>query len=110
MWIIHGTDVGMLALFAAPGVIFLVIELLIVARTYAAGGCFVPIGIAAFLFFLMWAGYATADGWDRIGWVFLTALAGSALAGSLLGGGIGLVFRILRRRKEQRNHEADQTI
>ena len=110
MLVIHGTDVGLLALFAAPGVVFLVIELLIVARTDARGGCFVPIGIAAFLLYLMWTGSLSATGWDTLGWAFLMIIAGSALAGSLLGGGAGVIFRILRRRKEGRPHEQNKTV
>lgn len=101
MLVINGTDVGILTLLAAPGVIFLVIELLITALTNAKGGCFVLIGIAAVLLFLMWTGYLSATGWDGIGWAFLMMLAGSALAGSLLGGGVGLVFRKLRGRMER---------
>lgn len=110
MLVIHGIDVGLLALFAAPGVVFLVIELLIVARTNTVGGCFVPIGIAVFLLLLMWVEYSTATGWDTLGWWVLMILAGSALAGSLLGGGVGVIFRILRRRKEGRPHEQNKTV
>lgn len=99
MPIINGTDVGLLALLAAPGVIFLVIELLIVAFTNAKGGRFVPIGIAAFLLFLTWTGYLSATGWGGIGWAFLMIPAGSALAGSLLG---WLPGWLIRRRKEQK--------
>lgn len=51
MLTINGVDVGLLTFLAVPGVIFLVIEWLIVALANTKGGCFVPIGIAAFLFF-----------------------------------------------------------
>ena len=92
-------------LLILAGAVFLVLELLMVARTRAKVGCFIlpAVALAAFLWTL-WRS-STAMGWDSLGWAFLSIAALSALIGALVGGAVGVVLRRRKRKKEGQDAE-----
>jgi len=86
-----------------PGLVLLIAEGLIVSLTIAEKGCLVLPILAVVTFLLTLLGCETASGWDNLAWGIYAMMAGSGVIGALLGGGIGLLVRVLLRRKARRH-------